>query len=110
MPIQEGKELTHGNTVPGRVDTTSGWTGPDPTLNAGRTLSGDEFNKLRADAEAARQAGTVQPDQPLAVQLANSGLPKQAAQIIANKLDELAVQLSLLRNLPPRMAKAERRG
>jgi len=110
MTTVQGEEpkLTHGNTVPGRVDTTSGWQGPDTTLNAGRTLSGDEFNKLRADGDAERAAQTAQPTQPLEVQLANAGLSRQAAQIIAREL--LALQKKIDRNNPPHLAKAERRG
>jgi hypothetical protein len=108
MAVQEGAPLTHGNTVPGRTDHT--WIGPDTTINAKRTMTGDEFNRLRADADATRQAGIVQADQSLDVQLMNAGLPAQAARIIAAKLDEIKVQLSLLRNLPPHMAKQERRG
>lgn len=104
----EGAPLNHGNTVPGRHDPN--WIGPDTTINAGRVMTGAEFNEYCKRGEADRQAGTAQADQSLAVQLANTGLPKQAAQIIAAQIDEIKVQLSLLRNLPPHLAKSERRG
>lgn len=51
--------LTHGNTAPGRTDTTSGWTQPDTRLSGRPEFTGETFNAIREKANAGRAAAAT---------------------------------------------------
>ncbi|MGA8490408.1 MAG: hypothetical protein WB711_08310 [Terriglobales bacterium] len=120
--------LTHGNTVPGRTDTTSGWTQPDTKLSGRPEFTGETFNAIREKANAAR-AGVVQqttktPAERLYSEMlghrlfnldAIKFLVRELSSLIEtnNRLEaegqELKNQMSLLRGLPPHMKNTEQR-
>jgi hypothetical protein len=108
------------------------WYGPDTTSNAGRLpMSGAEFNATRDKANAERagvntETGAVKT--PFAIIAHNlgpvAGITKEGAEALARYLtgimercdkleaqvQELQNQMTLVRGLPPFMAKAEHRG
>jgi hypothetical protein len=101
--MSEKGDLGFSPTVP--------WQGP-ATNKKREPMTGQQFDVLREKA-ASNQAAA---DTDLVSVLTNAGLPKIAAAAIKKELTalqaeiaELKVQLQLLRNLPPHLAKAERR-
>jgi hypothetical protein len=92
--MSEKGDLGFSPTVP--------WAGPQTN----KPRPAFDFNAAREKA-AAEQAAT---DSDLVSVLSNCGLPKLAAQVLGRRIQELELQLTLLRNLPPHLAKAERRG
>jgi len=122
-------ELTHGNTVPGRTDTTSNWTQPDTRLSGRPEFTGETFNRLRKKGDAARAKiglapANLTPAERLYAEMWGQRifsldgvqfLTRELSTLIEtnNKLEaqvqELQNQMTLLRGLPPHMAKAEHR-
>jgi hypothetical protein len=107
------------------------WLGPDNTINAGRTMSGAEFNALR-DKAAAERAGVKifndgayrqrSPYEQLGTELGpGCGLPLPAARLLAREISSLidrcnklerhieVLQAQRVRQNPPHLSKIEKR-
>jgi hypothetical protein len=84
--------------------------GADTTVHAGEpAMTGAQFNAIREKANAERADLHAQGFADLFSVLANAGVPKVAAQAIAQEIQELKNQVSLLRGLPPFMKDVEQR-
>lgn len=81
------------------------WQGP-ATNKKREPMTGEQFNAQRQQS-ADKQAAA---DSDLVSVLTNAGVPKLAAQAIAQEIQELKNQLSILRGLPPFMKNVEQRG